>query len=283
MKYIIVTILSSCILGNIQAQNCDYFIYYDFEYIVDTMQQTISAPERYILYRMGDEIRFLSDAQYYNDSIDVSFHTKHPDPTISGELTQEKLQRYVDLLGEHSESNHRRKKSNYLISRNHQTKMCVNFIYNAYPKNFMQEHLQLEWTITNEKKTIKAIECRKAITQYGGRTYIAWFATSIPISDGPYVFSGLPGLILQISDNRGWYNFEITNINLNKSKRYWRPNSKLFHRSYVEISRQKYIQKMGKQLNNPSVPTGILGNVEEIKLRLIEKRKGRFDLLLEQM
>lgn len=283
MKYIILTILYSCITLNIQAQTCEYFIHYDFEYIIDTMKQSISAPEKYVLYRVGDDTRFLSGAQYYNDSVDVTFNAKYPDPTISGELTQEKIQRYVDLIGEHSKSNHRSKKSNYFINRNHQSKMCTNFIYDAYPKNFMREHLQLDWTITNEKKTIKAIECKKAITQYGGRTYIAWFSPSIPISDGPYVFSGLPGLIIQVSDNQGWYNFEVTNIELNKSMRYWRPESKLFHRSYLEISRQKYIQKMDKQLNNPSIPPGILGNVEEMKLKLIEKRKGRYDLLLEQM
>jgi len=133
----------------------------------------------------------------------------------------------------------------------------------------MREHLQLDWTITNEKKTIKAIECKKAITQYGGRTYIAWFSPSIPISDGPYVFSGLPGLIIQVSDNQGWYNFEVTNIELNKSMRYWRPESKLFHRSYLEISRQKYIQKMDKQLNNPSIPPGILGLMDNKYIILI--------------
>jgi len=282
MKYIIFTILYSCIIGNIQGQNCDYFIRYDFKYITDTVNQSISTPEKYVLYKVDDDTRFLSDAHYYNDSIMVIFRAKHPDPTISGELTQEKLERYAVLLEEHAQSNRRRQKSDYFINRNHQSKMCVNFVYNSYPKNFMKEQLQLDWTITNEKKTIKAIHCQKAITQYGGRTYIAWFAPSIPISDGPYVFNGLPGLILQISDNRGWYTFEVTDINLDKSVRYWKSN--LFHRSYVKISRQKYLQKMEKELNNPSVPAGILGDdTEEIKLQLIERRKGRFDLLLEQM
>jgi len=71
MKYIILTILYSCITLNIQAQTCEYFIHYDFEYIIDTMKQSISAPEKYVLYRVGDDTRFLSGAQYYNDSVDV--------------------------------------------------------------------------------------------------------------------------------------------------------------------------------------------------------------------
>ncbi len=283
MRYILLTILYSCIFGSIQTQNCEYFIHYDFEYIVDTVEHSMSVPEKYVLYRAEDDSRFLSYAQYYNDSINVNFHAKHPDPSVTGQVTNENVQRYVKLYKEHVRSNHRIKKSNYYIIRNHQSKICTNIIFDTYPKHFMKEYIQLDWTITNEKKAIKAIECRKAVTQYGGRTYIAWFAPDIPISDGPYVFSGLPGLIIQISDSRGWYKFELTNMDLDKSARFWEPESELFHRSYVELSRREYIRIMYKELTNPDVLPGVMGDVEEVKLNLIEKRKGRFDLLLEQM
>jgi len=46
----------------------------------------------------------------------------------------------------------------------------------------------------------------------GGRHWIAWFAPSIPISEGPYKFSGLPGLIIKLSDSNNFWNFEFTSL-----------------------------------------------------------------------
>ncbi len=54
--------------------------------------------------------------------------------------------------------------------------------------------------------------CQKATTRYEGRDYVAWFAPKIPISDGPYKFSGLPGLIVEIADTKEYYRFELTGL-----------------------------------------------------------------------
>ena len=59
---------------------------------------------------------------------------------------------------------------------------------------------QFNWNITSEKKKIEAYNCLKATTIFRGREYIAWFTPEIPLSDGPYKFWGLPGLILEIQD-----------------------------------------------------------------------------------
>lgn len=39
--------------------------------------------------------------------------------------------------------------------------------------------------------------------------WTAWFTTELPISDGPYKFHGLPGLILKIYDKTNTYSFDI--------------------------------------------------------------------------
>lgn len=59
---------------------------------------------------------------------------------------------------------------------------------------------ELDWKILSETVTISNLNCQKAEVQYGGRTWIAWFTKDIPISEGPYYFHGLSGLILQIKD-----------------------------------------------------------------------------------
>lgn len=70
----------------------------------------------------------------------------------------------------------------------------------------------LKWILFDEKKEILGYSCQKATTTFAGRDYIAWFAVDIPISDGPYKFNGLPGLIFSIYDSRKQYSFEITSI-----------------------------------------------------------------------
>ena len=59
---------------------------------------------------------------------------------------------------------------------------------------------EIKWTIVEEVKMIKNYTCLKATTEFRGRKYTAWFTPDIPISDGPWKFKGLPGLILSITD-----------------------------------------------------------------------------------
>ncbi|MEG1650143.1 MAG: GLPGLI family protein, partial [Rikenellaceae bacterium] len=42
-----------------------------------------------------------------------------------------------------------------------------------------------------------------------GREYEAWFTTEIPISEGPWKFYGLPGLIAKLHDKQKHYSFEL--------------------------------------------------------------------------
>lgn len=64
------------------------------------------------------------------------------------------------------------------------------------------------WEVLSMKKKILDYTCQAASCRYRGRNYIAWFTTELPFSFGPWKFGGLPGLILQISDEKGHYAFE---------------------------------------------------------------------------
>jgi GLPGLI family protein len=65
-----------------------------------------------------------------------------------------------------------------------------------------------EWTLHAEKADKLGYACQRATCSFGGRNYEAWFTAEIPMPYGPYKFGGLPGLILEIHDDRGHYSFE---------------------------------------------------------------------------
>lgn len=70
----------------------------------------------------------------------------------------------------------------------------------------------LNWKITSEQKLIGTYKSQKAETNYGGRYWIAWFTTELPFGDGPYIFNGLPGLIVSIHDSNYDYSFNLVEV-----------------------------------------------------------------------
>ncbi len=70
-----------------------------------------------------------------------------------------------------------------------------------------------QWNIVPDSvKTILDYQCRKAVCTYRGRNYEAWYCPKIPVSLGPWKFSGLPGLIMSVRDTKGHYTFDISGI-----------------------------------------------------------------------
>lgn len=68
------------------------------------------------------------------------------------------------------------------------------------------------WHLTQDTLTILNQLCQRATTSFKGRDYIAWFAPGIPISQGPWQFTGLPGLILRVHDSKNHISFDATEI-----------------------------------------------------------------------
>ena len=80
-----------------------------------------------------------------------------------------------------------------------------NFRYEEAIPNFY-------WKITNETSRYLSYTCYKALTRFRGRNYEVWFTKDIKVSDGPWKFCGLPGLILRVQDDRKEILFECTSI-----------------------------------------------------------------------
>ena len=75
----------------------------------------------------------------------------------------------------------------------------------VYEESFMPQ----TWEIQDDTTTIAGYACQKAVCDYRGRSYEAWFTPEIPISEGPWKFHGLPGLIIRLNDTKNHYEFEL--------------------------------------------------------------------------
>ncbi|MBN9311578.1 MAG: GLPGLI family protein [Chryseobacterium sp. 39-10] len=71
------------------------------------------------------------------------------------------------------------------------------------------EDRPIEWKISPELATIGSYHTQKAEAKFGGRLWYAWFDAEIPVQDGPYLFSGLPGLVVKVEDSKGDYSFDL--------------------------------------------------------------------------
>ncbi|ANF50579.1 hypothetical protein A0O34_08605 [Chryseobacterium glaciei] len=74
---------------------------------------------------------------------------------------------------------------------------------------YYQEDRPVKWEITDVTEKQNGYPSQKAVANFGGRVWTAWFTKDIAISDGPYKLSGLPGLIVKLEDDKGDYKFDL--------------------------------------------------------------------------
>jgi len=98
------------------------------------------------------------------------------------------------------------------------------------------EKLELKWVIMPDTKTIHGMECQLASTNYAGRVWNAWFGKDVPIFEGPYKFSGLPGLIIKITSDDNTWDFDLVNLNTNEIK-------KIFFNQYPKLQIKTFSKK----------------------------------------
>ena len=97
---------------------------------------------------------------------------------------------------------------------NYPHKRLKTYIYKNYPEGRMtvtdglilQDYRYVDslhtqtWTMGDSTRDVLGYTCQQATADFRGRRWTAWFATDIPVSDGPWKLGGLPGLILEAYD-----------------------------------------------------------------------------------
>lgn len=176
---------------------------YSLEYIEDTLNTYYIRKDEMILFLGKSTSKFLSKTLFEFDTIMENIS--------SLEQFQSRLLDRDNPLPF--------SKFGYRIYKNYPTGF-ITYIEHIPSTTFRYEETlrQFEWDLKEDTITINGYFAQKAIIDYGGRSWIAWFCPGIPYSDGPYKFNGLPGLIIKIYDSKQQYVFTLNSIEIPKTR-----------------------------------------------------------------
>lgn len=166
---------------------------YEYRFVLDTLKKDSLKTEMMILDIKDSKSEFYSYQKFQSDSLAmVSIQNQIKSGT--GNISINK--KYNGNI-------------NYSVKKDlklHETNLLISIGGNQY---LVKEDRKLDWKILPETQKIGNWNCQKVVAKFGGRIWTAWFTTELPFSDGPYKFQDLPGLIVQISDEKLSHNFSL--------------------------------------------------------------------------
>ncbi len=77
---------------------------------------------------------------------------------------------------------------------------------------YTQSLPKIAWNLEEGDSTFLGVTCSKATCEFGGRKWTAWYSADYPISYGPYLFDGLPGLIFVLEEDKGNFKFTMNGL-----------------------------------------------------------------------
>lgn len=191
--------------------------YYDYNFQQDS---TDSDKEKYqeMILQVGKKCsKFTSTNTLYKDSL--LFAYKDLDPMVAFSKIMPEISGFVTSS-----------LCKYVIYKDYPQKGSIQFIGKLGSKiNIgVNDEIKLDWQLDEVRDTsILEYTCQKATCYFGGRNYEAWYTMEIPISDGPYKFNGLPGLIVRVADVENEHIFQlyrVKNCKNNKALIYSKPD-----------------------------------------------------------
>ncbi|WP_027385734.1 GLPGLI family protein [Chryseobacterium gregarium] len=109
-----------------------------------------------------------------------------------------------------------------------------------------------DWSVTSEKKKDDhGNQLQKAVAFFKGRKWNAYFNPEIPINTGPYKFYGLPGLIVELYDDKNDYHFKLIGNHKLLRKDIDIPSSRYVDKD-LKVSKTKFLQIIAEYKKDPA-------------------------------
>lgn len=150
-----------------------------------------------------------------------------------------------------SEPSYPHMRNTFQITKKYKEKemSVIDFFDNQYFE-YQESIPQFEWMITDSIKNINGLQCISAQCSTYGRDWTVWFCPDLPCGDGPWKFSGLPGLVVEAYDSNHFYKFKLTQIHsISNPVTPWGKNPKKTTRSKFNKQKYDYLQNLDGNLN----------------------------------
>lgn len=196
-KLLILTIYMACLLFSSSAQNTLKCVYLE-EAINRADQPEKVAQDEFVLCISSNRSAFYSwDARLYSETKDSLERLGMAPMEILGTLQSIPKGKSIEIYKNQPEA------GKYIC-------------YDEVAQRFRFEDTLplIEWRIQDESKSILGYTCQKAVGEIYNREWTVWFTMDIPVSEGPWLLAGLPGLILEANDADNIFHF--TAIELGK-------------------------------------------------------------------
>ena len=241
-----------CFMLKAQEIKSNTIFYYKFEFQRDSTDITRKFDETMVLISNGSESLYKSYVKMQHDSIIQDNFSKGNYSIDFSKMPKSRVNHEV-----------------YYSDKNIEIfDKVVNKFY-----NFPVE--EINWHIVNEKKKIGEFNCQKAICEIDNRKYIAWFTTDIPVNDGPYRFKGLPGLVVEVYDQKKYFSFNLIGIKKQNLKISVQKNSiKTTFLSFIKERNDFYADPAGK------VKMYMSGNVQFADPKVINDKFKKDNLFI---
>jgi len=207
--FLFLTCIISCFTCYCQDKS-RYKCTYQFDFLNDTISMDYFRQEIYIV-QIGENLtKGFTYQKFFLDSLEKA------SPVLYRQMYSETLNKGMEAMTRTGDIKHMSHSSIHygafqsdLFKDYKKNEIRVrdnisinNFIYN-------DELKAQDWELLSDTDTILGYYCQKAQCSWRGRDWEAWFTSEIPISEGPWKFYGLPGLITKLHDTKKHYSFEL--------------------------------------------------------------------------
>ena len=146
-------------------------------------------------------------SRFYSQRFEVFLHLRDSIER-NAQDPMDRLQFMADMYGS-------KKGREYEVYKNIPEKGVLTYtdaLHNDFFFSYQEKTPSVSWDLVEGDTLILGYPCFKAVANFRGRTWTAWYSIDLPFDNGPWKLGGLPGLILAASESRNEFSFVATGI-----------------------------------------------------------------------
>lgn len=163
----------------------------------------------FILLANKEQSKFYNTKTEFKDSLESTPQGR----AVSRQLLNDAVKRYTETKDESAMNSVAYQTFLYIFRSAPDNQMTVYDKAGSLEHGYYTEPLgEIVWEISDSTMTVLGYDCVMATANYHGRDWTVWFAPDIPLQEGPWKLTGLPGLILEANESTGQHSFEATGL-----------------------------------------------------------------------